>query len=56
MPENLLTIKEVAEILKVNVATVYEYIHKGMLEAIKFSRDYRITELDLEKFINEHKV
>jgi excisionase family DNA binding protein len=56
MSENLLTIKEVAEILKVSVATVYEYIHKGLIDAIKFSRDYRISETDLEKFINEHKV
>jgi len=47
--------KEVAELLKLNVLTVYAYIKKGKLQAVKFSKSYRIEEKDLEKFIKEHK-
>lgn len=54
--QDLLTIKEVAEILKVNVATVYDYIHKGLIKAIKLSRDYRVEEKDLKTFIKNSKV
>lgn len=52
----LLTVKEVAEILKLNALTVYEYIRLGLLPAIKFSRNYRIAEEDLDDFIEKHKV
>lgn len=51
----LLTAKEVANLLKLNVLTVYEYIRKTKLHAVKFGRSYRIEEKDLEKFIKEHK-
>lgn len=56
MTKPLLKAKEVAEILQLNVLTVYEYIRDGRLKAIKFGRSYRVEEKDLEKFIKEHKV
>ncbi len=56
MTKVLLTTKEVANLLKLNVMTVYEYIRKSRLQAVKFGRSYRIEEKDLEKFIKEHKV
>ncbi len=55
MQEELLTIKEVAQILRVSAATVYGYIHSELLSAIKFARDYRIYKEDLDKFIEQHK-
>lgn len=55
MTKVLLTGKEVAEILKLNILTVYEYIRNGKLKAAKFGRSYRIEEVDLDKFIESNK-
>jgi len=56
MTKPLLKAKEVAELLQLNILTVYEYVRDGRLKAIRFGRSYRIKEKDLEKFIKEHKV
>lgn len=56
MTKPLLKAREVAELLQLNILTVYEYIRNGRLKAIRFGRSYRIEEKDLEKFIKEHKV
>lgn len=56
MTTNLLKPKVVAEILKLNTLTVYGYINKAKLSAIKFGRNYRIEEKELEKFIKKHKI
>jgi excisionase family DNA binding protein len=53
--ETFLTAREVAEILKLNILTVYDYIRTGQLPAVKFGRTYRITEDDLEMFIRGHR-
>ncbi len=50
----LLTVKEVADILRLNILTVYEYLKSGKLMAVKFGRSYRVQEKDLESFINDH--
>ena len=50
-----LTVKEVAQILQLNVLTVYVYIRNNLLEAFKFGRYYRVDEKDLEQFIQIHK-
>ena len=52
----LLTPSDVAERLKLNSLTIYKYIRRGELKAAKFGRTYRISEKDLENFINENKV
>lgn len=56
MVRAFLTAKEVANTLKLNILTIYEYIRTGKLKAIKFGRTYRIEEKNLDKFINEHEV
>jgi len=56
MTRLFLTAREVASILKLNILTVYEYIRKGKLKAVKFGRNYRIEEKNLDKFIKEHQV
>jgi excisionase family DNA binding protein len=53
---SLLTIKEVANLLKLNTLTVYEYVRTGQLQAVKLGRNYRIDYSDLNKFIKEHRV
>lgn len=52
----LYTPKEVAEILRMNLLTVYDYIRTGELKAVNFGRNYRIDEQDLINFINSHRV
>ena len=56
MSKVFLTAKDVANILKLNILTVYEYIRNGKLRAIKFGRTYRVEEKDLDRFIKEHEV
>jgi len=50
------TAQEVAEQLKMNLLTIYDFIREGRLAAIRFGRTYRILATDFEKFIREHRV
>ena len=52
---DMLTVREVAERLKLREYTVRDYIRKGKLSAAKFGRVWRVSEEDLEKFIEERK-
>lgn len=54
MPE-MFTCEEVANRYRVKVLTVWEWIRKGKMSAIKLGRDYRISEEDLKKFEMERK-
>jgi excisionase family DNA binding protein len=47
-----LTPEEVAEILRINVMTVYGYIQKDSLNAIRLGRKYRISSQDLALFLD----
>lgn len=47
----LLTVRETSDLLKVKEATVRTWIRDDQLRAIKFGRDWRIQEEDLEAFI-----
>ena len=49
------TPQEVAEKLRLNVNTVYEYIRMGKLRAARFGNRYRISETDIEQFIEYQK-
>jgi excisionase family DNA binding protein len=51
----LLTISEVAKIMKVSQKTVYRWIDSGQLRTARLGRKvYRVFERDLIKFINRH--
>ena len=50
----LYTVAEVSRILKLSTITVYKYIKESKLEAIEFGRQYRITALALQQFIEIH--
>ena len=54
--DDLLTPEEVAKILQVHVLTVYSYIRRGNLGAIRLGRAYRIIPQDLELFIESNRV
>lgn len=47
------TPQEVAKRLRLNVNTVYEYIRMGKLRAARFGNRYRITEEDMQKFVEQ---
>lgn len=46
----MFTCEEVAERYKVKVITVWDWIRKKKLSAIKLGREYRISEEDLASF------
>jgi excisionase family DNA binding protein len=50
----LLTLHEVAELLKVKEATVRTWINNRMLRAVKFGREWRVSHKDLEAFVASH--
>lgn len=51
----VLTLEEVAKILKVSQKTVYRWIAAKKLRAAKMGRKtYRILAKDLKRFINSH--
>ena len=53
--EQLYTAQEVAEYLKVDVRTVYRWLREGKMNAIRFQREYRITESDLRDFLDRRR-
>lgn len=56
MAIGFMTPQEVADLLKLNVITIYEYIRNGALKAIKFGRSYRILVKDFERFVESRRV
>jgi excisionase family DNA binding protein len=49
------TPKEVAERLRLRVQTVYDYIRKGRLPAVRLGNRCRIAQSDLEAFLERQK-
>ena len=54
--DNLLTPEQVAAILQVHVLTIYSYIRRGKLDAVRLGRSYRIIPKDLTRFIESNRV
>lgn len=52
----LLTLDEVAEILRVSKRTAWRYYKNGNLEGIKLDGGIRIQQQKLEKFIKEREM
>ncbi|WP_041794224.1 helix-turn-helix domain-containing protein [Pararhodospirillum photometricum] len=50
----LLTVREVADLLKVREATVRQWIRDKHLRAVKFGREWRVAHVDLEAFVNQN--
>ena len=53
--KQLFTPQEVADMLQLNVLTVYSYIRNKALMAVRMGRNYRITKKDLDTFIESNK-
>lgn len=44
--------EELAELLDVNIMTIYRYIKAGRLKAYKIGKEFRIDKKEFEKFLN----
>ena len=55
MPEQVLTVKEVAEYLKVNERTVYRMAASGELPGFKVGASWRFKVDDIENWIDKQK-
>lgn len=53
---DLLTVAEVAEMLRVSTMTVYRLIRTGELPAVRVGRSYRVKQADLERYLEEQMV
>jgi excisionase family DNA binding protein len=54
--KDLLTVAEVAEMLRVSTMTVYRLIRTGELPAVRVGRSYRVKKTDLERYLDEQMV
>jgi acetyl-CoA synthetase len=48
-----LTVQEIAKMLKVHEQTVFRWIREGKLESVKIGSNLRITQEQLNKFIEK---
>lgn len=53
--DKLLTVKEVAQEMRVSEKRVLNWIKSGQLTALDLGKDYRIYRSDLDKFIQEKR-
>ena len=44
--------EELAELLQVNIMTIYRYIKAGKLKAYKIGKEFRIDKEDFSSFLN----
>lgn len=54
LTRQFLSVKEVAELLRVGEVTVRHWIRDGSLRAINVGREWRIAPKDLERFLQIH--
>ncbi|MEO8323742.1 MAG: helix-turn-helix domain-containing protein [Actinomycetota bacterium] len=52
----LLTVGEVAGIMRVSNMTVYRLIKSGQLPAIRVGKNYRIRRGDIDRYLNDRTV
>lgn len=55
MPDEILTLPEVAQLLKVAQKTVYTMAQKGELPAFKVRGQWRFKRIDMETWIEQQK-
>ena len=54
--EPLLTVGEVAQVMRVSNMTVYRLIKSGQLAAIRVGKNYRIRRKDVERYLTDRAV
>lgn len=56
MTSPLLTVAEVADLFRVSSMTVYRLIRSGELPAVRVGRSYRVTQQDLQAYLESQVV
>jgi len=54
--DRLLTVGEVADIMRVSNMTVYRLIKSGQIGAIRVGKNYRIRESEVDRYLSERSV
>lgn len=54
--EPLLTVGEVASLMRVSNMTVYRLIKAGQMAAIRVGKNYRIRRTDVDRYLTERSV
>jgi excisionase family DNA binding protein len=52
----LLTVGEVAQLMRVSNMTVYRLIKSGQMAAIRVGKNYRIRRRDIDRYLTERAV
>jgi excisionase family DNA binding protein len=52
--DNYYSVTDLIDILKVTRRTILNYIKKGKLRAFKLGNQWRVTEEELQKFVNRN--
>ena len=55
LKKDFYTAQELAELLSVNVMTIYRYIKAKRLKAYKIGKEYRIERAEFERFMSKAK-
>ena len=55
MESDIITIKEVAEYLRIKEKTVYDLVAKGKIPGFKVGGAWRFDKTDIDKWIEEQK-
>lgn len=53
--KEFMTAQETADILKVNIMTIYRYIKAGKIKAYKIGKEFRIEKKEFNNFLNKVK-
>ena len=56
IPHDLLTAREVADVMRVSTMTVYRLIKAGEMPAIRVGKHLRIRERDVARYLDERVV
>ena len=54
--ERLMTVGEVADMMRVSNMTVYRLIKAGQLSALRVGKNYRIREADMDRYLSDRSV
>ena len=55
MPDEIMTLKDVSEYLKIAEKTLYGYVQKGILPGIKIGSAWRFRKADIDSWLDEQK-
>ncbi|MBG6185280.1 excisionase family DNA binding protein [Arthrobacter sp. CAN_A214] len=51
MTEPLMTVSEIATMMRVSKMTVYRLVQSGAIDGIRFGRSYRVPEASVQQFL-----